>query len=77
LTLGSNSALAGVNLSKAGYRFSGFCTTIFNISGEFIEVFFHNLFNYGLVGEVWFYFFITYREMKVRLHFQFLAYKAG
>lgn len=54
-----------------------FCTSIFNISGEFIEVFFHNLFNYGLVGGVWFYFFITYREMKVRLHFQFLAYKAG
>jgi len=47
------------------------------ISGEFVEVFFHNLFNYGLVGGVWFYFFITYREMKVRLHFQFLAYKAG
>lgn len=51
------------------------CTHIFNISGEFIEVFFPTIYSIMvLVEEVWFYFFISYREMKVRLHFQFLSY---
>lgn len=47
------------NLFLSGSRRS-FGTSIFNISGQFIEVFFTIYSIMVLVGEVWFYFFISY-----------------
>jgi len=55
-------AFARANLLESKARFPFLDTDFFIIlSGEFIEVFFTIYSIMVLVGEVWFYFFITYR----------------